>query len=157
MKGLKRRVEKLEQAKGQDVVAIVGIERTDDGRVIFGGEVYDNVEALRTAKGFPPWVYFASWMTTVPAPGEEPCPREETAGIYHPDKQETPQDHTDSVEGIVDDPAPEITVYNPFMPQPIPRPIPEHLMPRQTHAIMPKSLFGPNSVFGDKAAAYWRR
>ena len=151
MSRLKKRIENLEHKVGgisADWQGYLPVWRYPDGRIQHEGQFYADTDALLDALGIIPGT---KTILIFGVAEQEPYPREKSTGENHADGQETPQDPVDSLECVVGHPVPETAICNPFM-----RPMPEHLKPRQTHAIMPKSLFGRDSVFGNYAAPYWR-
>ena len=150
MNSFTKRINALERTRGKELNIHLWVDYTADGRIIHDGQVYSDSEALCNAKGITQGVvYLISWGND-PVPGEETHPREEPADASHADGQETSQAPVDRVASVAGNPATESVVYNPFI-----QPMPEHLKPRQTRAIMPKTVFGPDSMFGNYAYPYW--
>ena len=151
MNNLTKRLNALERTNGKELNIHLWVDYTADGRIIHDGQIYSDSEALCDAKGITQGVvYLVSWSSDPAVPDEETRPREETAVKSHADGQEASQAPVDSVESVEGNPATESIVFNPFI-----QPMPEHLKPRQTRAIMPKTVFGPDSMFGNYAYPYW--
>ena len=74
MKGLKKRVENLEQTHGEGNWVYLTVYRTDDGRFRYNRQVYADTDAVREAAGIPPdtMVYFIHWLFDM-NPDEKSC------------------------------------------------------------------------------------
>ena len=125
MKGLKKRLDDLEQANGETNWIMLAVHRTADGRIRHGGQVYANTDALRKAKGIPPdtAICFVYWNFDLD-PAEKPC---------YARRMEEKADHKEHVD------CPPAS--NPFI-----SPVTPALTSEQLFADAPSTVWGPNGL-----------
>jgi len=133
MKALQKRVANLEQVKGEEGFYTLSVYHTADGRIRHDGQLYADTEALLNAQDITQGtVQFIHWRFDI-APAEKICPCDESQ--LEAGRRKEKAEPVKRVE------CSSAAVCNPFM-----RPVTPEMIPRQTYADAPTTVFGPDGI-----------